>query len=398
MKKTVILLIAIILLAICLASCERVGNEHEHTFEYVVHEIGHFKQYTCGCASPDILEEHYDHEGKNHTCDACGYYMGHQGVAFYYVATDEGHCAHTVGETCDGTCIKSPHKNFDADLLCDVCGYAMNSAHNHICEYTPCGDVGHFVSYSCGCASPEGTYYHYDNDNNNLCDACSYQIVEEANHFIRKQAGAEWLGEISADDITEIKMISGGGGPLPPVSFTHILSSMDEAVISDIFEAYYWLDSKPVSEEETQIPDGGYVIVEFILHDGSIKKLYFINGDFYYDGNGNYFEVVRLPMFRDGTNFENFYGFEVWDQYCGLYHSNGLAAALIFVSELEFVELTDDIELGDFSASYYIEMNGEKIFFLNEYYFYIGNDRSTYYQLVGKTLDELIDENGLFYN
>ena len=43
-------------------------------------------------------------------------------------------------------------------------------------------------------------------------------------------------------------------------------------------------------------------------------------------------------------------------------------------------------------------MNGEKIFFLNEYYFYIGNNRSTYYQLVGKTLDELIDENGLFYN
>ena len=91
-------------------------------------------------------------------------------------------------------------------------------------------------------------------------------------------------------------------------------------------------------------------------------------------------------------------GFEIWDQYCGVYHSNGLAAALIPVSELEFVELTDDIYLGGKEPTHYIVMNGERINFLSEYYFYIGDDRSTYYQLVGKTLDQLIAENAIFYD
>ena len=62
---------------------------------------------------------------------------------------------------------------------------------------------------------------------------------------------------MSAEGIAEIKMISGGGGPLPPISFTHISSSTDKAVISSIFEDYHLLEVRSVSEEETQIPDGG---------------------------------------------------------------------------------------------------------------------------------------------
>jgi hypothetical protein len=83
-----------------------------------------------------------------------------------------------------------------------------------------------------------------------LCGSKHKEIITiippEGNHFIRNQAGAEWLCQITADDIAEIKMISGGGGPLPPVSFTHISSSTDKAVISNIFEEYYWLDSNGV--------------------------------------------------------------------------------------------------------------------------------------------------------
>lgn len=241
-----------------------------------------------------------------------------------------------------------------------------------------------------------GTFIDYDFDK-------SLTISEEdrvklngyfadAMHFIRNQAGATWLNDITVDEIFEIKMIWGGGGPLPPVSFTNISSSRDRAVISSIFEEYYWLDSTPVAEEITQIPDGGYVIVQFILNDGTVKKLSFINGDFYYDGTGNYFEIARLPVFRDGTNFVNRYGFETSGNYCQIYLIDETFVCEIPVSELEFVELTDDIYLGNSAPTRYIEISGEKLYFIKDCYFYIGDDRSVYYQLVQKNLDQLIAE------
>ena len=222
-----------------------------------------------------------------------------------------------------------------------------------------------------------------------------FYVLKEAvdgNHFIRNQEGAEWLCEITAEDIAEIKMISGGGGPLPPVSFTHISSSINDAVISSIFEEYYWLDSKPVSEESTQIADGGYFIVQFILNNGETKQLYFINGDFYHDGNGNYFELVRLPVFRDGTDFVTRYGFERQYDPCQIYLIDETPVCEIPLSEFEFTELTDDIYLGAELPTHYFELHGERIYFIKDCYFYIGNNGSVYYQLVGKNLDELIAE------
>ena len=221
----------------------------------------------------------------------------------------------------------------------------------------------------------------------------SYVLKEiaEGNHFIRNQAGAEWLCEITAEDIAEIKMISGGGGPLPPVSKTHISSSRNDAVISSIFEEYYWLDSTPVSEERTQIDDGGYFIVQFILNNGETKQLYFINGDFYHDGNGNYFELVRLPVFRDGTNFVTRYGFERQYDPCQIHLIDGTPVCEIPLSEFEFAELTDDIYLGNELPTHYFELHGERVYFIRGEYFYIGEDRRVYYQLIGN-LDQLIAE------
>ncbi len=290
--KKVLFLALILLTVVCLVSCDEGVTHLGHSYEYIAYETGHFKAHTCGCPSPDVLEEHYDH---------------------------------------------------NCDLICDACGY-------------------------------------------------------EVNEILRNQTGCEWLNETSAEDIAEIRMISGGGGPLPPISFTYISSSTDKAVISSIFKDYFLLEVRSVSEEKTQIPDGGYFTVQFILNDGSVKQLHFINGEFYSDGNGNYFELMHLPVFRDGTDFVNHYGFEIWEQESCVYLEDGLLVAVIPTSELEFVELTDDIYLGGNTPTHYIEMNGERIYFLSEYYFYINNDGSTYYQLVGKTLDELIAENAILYD
>lgn len=49
-------------------------NNHEHTFEYIQYKESHFKQYTCGCPSPEIAELHSDNNGDN-KCDVCGYLL-----------------------------------------------------------------------------------------------------------------------------------------------------------------------------------------------------------------------------------------------------------------------------------------------------------------------------------
>ena len=63
MKKLLFLLLTFVII-LSLASCDlfvkapeetTAQQEHEHTWEYVQYETGHFKQYTCGCPSPDIM-------------------------------------------------------------------------------------------------------------------------------------------------------------------------------------------------------------------------------------------------------------------------------------------------------------------------------------------------------
>lgn len=345
MKKALSLFIVILLSVGCLAACDEGVTHLGHEYEYIPYEHGHFKQYTCGCQSPDILEEHYDRD-SDLICDACG---------------------HVVSNPSCG----------------DIKWQSSETHHWWLPE--PEGEVGIDVVYGYG--------EHEDKDVDFFCDICGYNIyplIPPDNFFLRDQSGYEWLNEITAEDVKEIKMISGGGGPLPPVSFTYISSSTDRSVIANIFESYYSLNSIPVSEEETQIPDGGYFVVQFMLNDGTVRKIHFINGEYYCNSNGNYFDIAVLPVFRDGTNFVNSYGFEEWDKHCRIHLMDGSLVCELPLSEFEFIKVTDDICLNDVAPTHYIEMRGEKIYFISEYYFYIGDDRSVYYQLVGKNLEELM--------
>lgn len=129
--KKLALCLTVILCLCCLASCKLLHstlNIVEHTYEYIQYETGHFKQYTCGCPSPDILGLHLDTD-ENGACDVCGYAMKIGGAfEFEYVASEEGHCEHKIGTTCDGTCTKSPHEDKDNDSQCDYCKYLLDSS------------------------------------------------------------------------------------------------------------------------------------------------------------------------------------------------------------------------------------------------------------------------------
>ena len=75
MKKVLAILTFAVMCVTLLCACQLAHstlNIGEHTYEYIQYEIGHFKQYTCGCPSPEIIEEHIDAE-ENDICDVCSF-------------------------------------------------------------------------------------------------------------------------------------------------------------------------------------------------------------------------------------------------------------------------------------------------------------------------------------
>lgn len=237
---------------------------------------------------------------------------------------------------------------------------------------------------------------HVDGDNDDLCDVCGYTMIDSpapTNHFLRNQTGCEWLNEITADDIAEVKIISAAVG-VAPGAVKDISKSLDKTVITRIFEDYYWLDTSPISRENGEIDGGSCVTVTFTLKDGSEKELFFNNGN-YRDTNGNYFALLYTPKFKEGENFTSRCGFISYQKNGVLYTADSIntepfVVCEIPIDELEFLAVVDDIYLAGNSVRYIFETEFGNLCFVSGEYFYMEGDSSVYYQLLGKTLDEFI--------
>lgn len=270
--------------------------------------------------------------------------------------------------------------------------YTLKDDHEHTYQNYH-DDIGHGWSYTCGCKTPPNFTQHFDGDGNGLCDSCSYQMVSEGNHFIRNQAGCEWLNEISAENIAEIKIISGAVG-VAPGNLNNISSSTDESVIARIFEEYYQLDTRPISKMEGQIDGGSGVTVKFILKNGAIKELYINNGN-YRDTNGNYFELNNTPKFNDTDSKTKAYGFITYTEMGTVYNGNNISVCEIPTFEFEFVELTGGFDDSSAKQKYCVETEFGNLVFFSDTVFYIDypvEGHTDFCVLVGKTLDELIAE------
>lgn len=341
MKKLLFLLLTLTIV-LSLASCDwfeqddnqttNPDDNHEHTWEYIQYETGHFKQFTCGCPSPDIMGEHYDNDG---------------------------------------------------DLFCDVCGYDMSGI-------VGCGhqwDDGVEVEIGIGGYVMEYTCL--------LCGSIRREtfLIPPENHFLRNQAGCEWLNEITAEDIAEVKIINQYVG-VAPGTLKNISTSTDESVNARIFEDYYWLDTTPISKENGEIDGGSAVTVKFILKDGGEKELYINNGN-YCDTNGNYFDLLYTPRFEDADNARKSYGFISYTGKCEVWYEDATTEPYFLceipIGELEFecleFELPDEVS----EYPYFIKTDFATLgFYSNDIFFIVGEGQ--YYLLVGKNLDELIFE------
>lgn len=276
-------------------------------------------------------------------------------------------------------------------------GESKTSEHEHEYEWVAYEEV-HQKVYTCGCPYPDIAEFHIDNDENNICDVCEYSLGElptPTNHFLRNQAGAEWLQNLEADDVAEVKLISQAVGVAPGALKT-IQSSDDFSAISKIVEACCWMDTAPISKAAGAIDGGSSLTVVFTLTTGEVKELYFNNGN-YCDSNGNYFELLYTPTFGKTKNYTEYYGFITYND-VGTVWLDGVVSepgwiCEIAIDDLEFCILNEDINIAPTDNWYIVNTSFFNLRFLSNRLFYNPNDDNrVYYKLVGKDLDELIAE------
>ena len=316
---------------------------HTHTYSYTSDgKAGHYTTATCGCPSEEGTSPHYDGD-TDYFCDFCKCDMTEFADEWQYDETYHWYVSDDSAVYCYGE-----HENGDADLNCDICGYLMY-------EPTP------------------------------------------TNHFLRNQAGCEWMNGITAEDIAEIKITEEAVG-VAPGALKNITSSTDRSVIADIFEKYYWMDTAPIADVYGEIDGGGAVTVDFVLKNGEVKELHFNNGN-YRDANGAWFEPLYIPKFSYGTDFIGYYGFVT---YTGkgaigkLLGGDDLGVEPLWLcefpmNEIEFGEVEIDFGETEPVPTHIVETEFGALMFIDHSIFYINGD-SGYYYLVGKNLDELIEE------
>ena len=302
------------------------------------------------------------------------------------------------------------HNHYYVNGSCS-CGFNVL---NSTCEYQwEKNRYGHLLIMKCNCCtSSVVTERHIDKDDNLYCDLCSIYLSdspdEPTNHFLRNLAGMEWLNYINVQSIDKIKIIDEAVG-VAPGSLKDIYTITDKDVINRLYESYYWMDTWPMTKEDGMISGGSAMTVKFILNSGEVKEIYINNGN-YHDGCGNIFNLLYLPELKENDPYEKCFGFITYkkiaqiasyvedcsiyiDTPCYVKNSPKLLVPRyeILVDDLEFIEtdiIVEDIE----PTKYFIKTEFGLLRFIDERTFYLVDRPEEMYFLVGKSLNELMDE------
>lgn len=253
-------------------------------------------------------------------------------------------------------------------------------------------EIGHGWSYTCGCDTPPNFAQHFDSDGDQKCDDCRYDMVIRA--LLHEYAA--FLSELNAEDVAEIKTTFEYVG-VSPGEFKDVKRTTDKTVIADILDKYANISMESVTHEETCVDGGNAFTIELMLTDGAVKKFNFNNGFYTHraDGDEIYFELNSVPTLKGYDNVTASYSFVTYNN-AGKVYSNGSLLCEIPLNELEFVELTNtDIYALE---KYSIEAEFGGLSFFSDTVFYIvypSLGHTDYYQLVGKTIEDLISEHSI---
>ncbi len=204
--------------------------------------------------------------------------------------------------------------------------------------------------------------------------------------LLRELSGCEWLTEITADDVTELKIITEYVG-VAPGNLKNIFVSKDAAVIKRIFDDYCSLAVSPIARENGLIAGGSSTTVVFILSNGEQKVIRINNGNYRTDTE-YFYKLEYTPNFSEGDSRSSRKGFIAYNACGKLYDSNKTIVCEIPIEELEF-DYDVDLDLPDLDPyDYTLQTIFGDLTFIAPSIFYTESGAACV--LVDTTLDELI--------
>ena len=220
------------------------------------------------------------------------------------------------------------------------------------------------------------------------------------NKLLRNQAGYEWLDDINIENIEKVQIEFGDG--MTYIGNTRsIYSSIETEVIKDVFDYWYNCEVEQYSQDNEGVMDAGSEHTKFYLKTGEVKEIAII-GIYVKDSNGIDFKV-KSPYRMDESKFLRTHKFVTDEEFGKLYENTPIMEYAYIgdvpMREIEFMEMMDEIYLGDEVSQYYIETNFGKIYFLLDVYFWVertefssGNDGKIYYQLYDTSIYDLAEK------
>ena len=442
MKRILFTVFCLVMLLCALTSCND-SPKHEHIVgEWNYDAIQHRRSVTCStseCQTTPEIGNHIDEDGDS-VCDVCGCQHMHTVGEWGHDNNHHWRAITCSTNECDISLNKEEHFDEDEDIECDVCGFS----HTHTEGEWKSNGAVHQKTASCDigaswCELEVITQYHSDNNNDNRCDVCGakhehnllpWQYTESTHwrveicpweicdldysddehdlvtngvdyyctvcgyefslasqtHYLRDKAGATFLNDITASDIAEIEFFDRGAG-LGPGSFKYYSRSSDEEVIARIFEEYYELQGTPIPASQGDIDGGLVTTVTFTLKNGSTKSININNGN-YRDKNGSYYDLSRVPKFKDEDNATETMKFTTFAGMVTVY-KDSKAVCQLQLSDLEFVKINKD-SVPTSTEKYIIKADFEVLVFVTSEIFYIEGIPDVYYKLVDQSILDFI--------
>ena len=397
MKKIAILLLVLITVALSSTSCESIsdavsnitgvdlggiiGSHTEHSFEYDVYDSGHFKRYTCGCPSPEIIVMHYDYD-DDELCDACGH--AHEHIFGEWDYDEYYHwCSFDCTFDCCDIDTADSHRDSDGDGVCDICGYARKDMHIHT-ETRRYNDDGHWWIYTCGCDSQIVVDAHFDTDSDSRCDVCSYYLSE----IVQLGTVETWLNDITADDLVSVCTTRSGMFTELRYGIEEIFTVTDKADLGDIIERYKTFEMETLDPLICYEISDAHFSVTFNFVTGESKTIKAQGGFIYkeYDISNapriNYYESAMLSY-----SFVRYLSAgEVWVDDGD---SDPYYLCDIDLTRLEFVPLEYEIGMGTTDYPYLVKTSEDTLGFISsDIFFVVGEGR--YFRLIGDDLDTIV--------
>lgn len=161
------------------------------------------------------------------------------------------------------------------------------------------------------------------------CFCCS---IVESSVYLRNKQSSSWLNDITVEDIVQVKIVQGGNG-VEPGTLKNGLSTKDFEEIKRVFDECYSAKMKRRGNNAIA-PGGSSEVICFVLKDGSVKTLAFINKIFR-AGENAYYEMLSIPTLAENEKTLKYYGFVSYSDFCAVYENDTLIGELL-IKDLEF--------------------------------------------------------------